>query len=213
MKDPALLKPPKEGEGQAHGTPFQARALLPPIISSCKAASTHQPPTEITDPQLSPTALIHDEAGPLPRHTHPIPPATPPLSRGGGEAACFSGSWGRKGGMARRTWPPPRGCLWSSRGKGERSQRPPGFLCLSYFALSASPGRVCSFCLPLSLSLFLRLLFPPRPEHTWFLTSDNPTTAAPPRPLPSSSPASSTLWLPDSPRFPWGGLGRGSPKP
>lgn len=164
MKDPAPLKPPKEGEGQAHSTPFQARALLPPIISSCKAASTHQPPTEITDPQLSPTALIHDEAGPLPRHTHPIPPATPPLSRGGGEAACFSGSWGRKRGMARRTRPPTPGLpLELERKGGEVSKAPRLPLSVLFRPLCVSRPHL-QF-LPPSLSLSLsQAALPPTPR-------------------------------------------------
>lgn len=84
---PALLKPPKEREGwppphRRHPGP-PARALLRPIISSCKAASTRQPPTEITDPQLSPTALIRTRLDPRPLHTLLAAPPLSPWGRGG----------------------------------------------------------------------------------------------------------------------------------
>ena len=200
VKDPALLKPPKEGEGWAHGTLFQARALPPPIISSCKAFSTHQPPTEITDPQLSPTALIQDEAGPLPHHTHtPSPPATPPLSQGGGEAACFSGSCGSKWGDGQEdTAPTPGLPAELGRKGGEISKAPRLPLSVLFRPLCVSRPRL-QF-LPPSLSLSLSGCSSPHAQSTPGSSHQitqpqqpGPLPAAPPCPLPSSSPASSTL--------------------
>ena len=194
MKDPALLKPPKEGEGWAHGTLFQARALLPPIISSCKASSTHQPPTEITDPQLSPTALIQDEAGPLPHHTHPIPPGHPtfvPRWRGG--RLLLGELWEQVGGWPGGHGPHP----WAAcRAREERGRDLKGPQASSVCLISASLRLQAASAVSasLSLSLSLRLLFPPRPEHTWLLTSDNPTTAA--RPASSSPSLPPALFLP-----------------
>lgn len=137
---------PRRGKAGPPGTLFQARARLLPIISFCKASSTRQPPTEITDPQLSPTALIRDEAGPS---RTPPSPGHPSHVLQWREAACFSGSWGSQAwGLQGDTAPAP-GCLRSSRGKlvsGRRDLDGPPRLALS--PVSASSLQF----LPLSLS-------------------------------------------------------------
>lgn len=137
---------PRRGKAGPPGTLFQARARLLPIISFCKASSTRQHPTEITDPQLSPTALIRDEAGPS---RTPPSPGHPSHVLQWREAACFSGSWGSQAGGLQGDTAPAPGCLRSSRGKlvsGRRDLDGPPRLALS--PVSASSLQF----LPLSLS-------------------------------------------------------------
>jgi len=206
--------PSHRGGGRlAPGSLLQARARLLPIISFCKASSTRQPPTEITDPQPSPTALIRDEAGPSPTPHQPGHPSSVLQWR---EAACCSGSWGSQAGGCQEDTAPTPGCLRSARGKlvsdEERPRRASQACCLSCFGLSASPGRVCSFCLSLSGCSSPHPQSTPGSSHQITQPqrpSPPPPSRAPSSPPSSSSPASPTLRLPDSLTFPQGGLGRG----
>ena len=149
----------KEGEGCPRSL-FQARARLLPIISFCKASSTRQPPTEITDPQPFPTALIRDEAGPRPHHTAL---ATPALSCSGERLPASLGAGGAGLGAARRTLPPPRVASRAREGNWSLPRRDldgPPRLALPFLFRPLCFSRPSLQFLPLSL----RLLFPPPPE-------------------------------------------------
>ena len=161
------------GRRLAPSSLLQARARLLPIISFCKASSTRQPPTEITDPQPSPTALIRTRLDPRPHHTALT---TPALSCSGERPPAALGAGGARLGAARRTLPPPQFASKAREGSWSLMRRDldgPPRPALSFLFRPLCFSRPSLQFLPLSL----RLLFPPPPEHTWLLTSDNTTTA------------------------------------
>ena len=153
--------PSHRGGGRlAPSSLLQARARLLPIISFCKASSTRQPPTEITDPQPSPTALIRDEAGPSPTPHRPGHPSSVLQWR---EATRCSGSWGSQAGGRQEDTAPTPVCLQSTRGKlvsDEERPRRASQAC-SVFLVSASLLLQAESAVSASLS---QAALPPTPR-------------------------------------------------
>lgn len=192
VKDPAgapaeltgLHSSPEEGEGWPPWNPVPGQGPAPPHYLLLQ--SLLHPPTPNRDYRPSTVSNCPDSGRgwTLAHTTQPWPPQPCPAVERGCLLLWELGEPGRgpPGGHCPHPGLPPElereAGLWQ-----ERPRRASQACSVSCFGLKSA----------VSASLSLGLLFPPPPEHTWLLTSDNTTTAPlapacllepPPRPHP-----------------------------
>lgn len=197
------LGPPVPGQGSAPPHYLLLQSLLHP--------STHNRDYRPSTVSNCSDSRISWTLSPTPHSSWPTPPLLPvlkgdcllPRELGSWRSRCPKG-WGTMDRVAKRTLSTTHG--WPAEFVKEKSQSLMGRdlgVCLAPFLIQCHSVFLvfASLCLQAASAVSASLsqaALPPPPEHTWLLTSDNPTTTAPLSPtlLPAAPSSPLALFLP-----------------